>query len=124
MAKSKRERVYQPVRTFDDKMDLLSKFYFVNEIAFGDVNGKALKKAAKIQRKERTEDGHRTAEAAGSHLKFIRNQRSRYGLFSQALELAEARYKHDPAKLKELESFRTTHAQNGNGDGGDDPTSK
>jgi len=106
MGKNGNGHVYRPQRTFDDDLMALAGFFGSNGLSFDAIDQARLVEAGQGQREEKTESDRLLGAYRAHYEAFIRQQRERYVLYTQALEHARAKFKANPAKTAELSRFR------------------
>jgi len=113
MANNGNGRVYRPQRTFDDDLVALAGFFGANGLSFDGIDQAKLAEAGQGQREEKAESERLLGAYRAYYEAFIRQQRARHVLFTQALEHARAKFKTNPAKTAELSRFRRHVVRNG-----------
>ena len=113
MANNGNGRVYRPQRTFDDDLVDLAGFFSANELSLDGLDAAKLNAVGVEQRDSRADDARLLGAYKAHHEAFIREQRARHVLYTQALDYAHAKFKANPAKLAELERFRRRMTRNG-----------
>src|SRR5262245_2416776 len=106
MARNGNGRVFRPQRTFDDDLVSLAGFFGSNKLAFDGIDADILGAAGQTQRDEKTETDRLYGAYRAQYEGFIRQQRARHVLYTQALDHARAKYKANPAKTAELARYR------------------
>ena len=113
MAKNGNGRVYRPQRTFDDDLVSLAGFFASNKLVFDGIDAGSLSTAGQTQRDEKAETDRLYGAYRAQYEAFIRLQRARHVLYTQALDHARAKYKANPAKTAELARYRRHVVRNG-----------